>query len=303
MMHTAIRRTLVVFLASATLVGSAGTGETAQRPQGAAPARPAARATVPAESAPPAPALHEEQRAEQTRDQLERLFDNYPPAVARVFKLDPTLMRNPDYLAPYPLLAGFLAEHPEVAHNPGYFLENIHNQTYNDPGRRDREDMLGVLAGIGVFLAFLVVTSVLVWLVRLVVTHRRWNRLSKVQYETHTKLLDRFTSNDELLAYVQTPAGRRFLEAAPIPMQEAQPSIAAPLSRILWSVQAGIILAILGFGLFQVSRRFGNELGQVFIVAGILTLALGVGFVISAIAAYALSRKLGLLDRPVEEHA
>lgn len=303
MTHTAVCRTLVVLLALGTLAGAAQTTAAAQRPQGAAPARPGTRATVPAEPVPTIPGLHEEQRAEQTRHQLERLFDNYPPAVARVFKLDPTLMRSPDYLAPYPLLAAFLTEHPEVAHNPGYFLENVNNQTYNDPRRRDREDMLGVLAGIGVFLAFLVVTSVLVWLVRLVVTHRRWNRLSKVQYETHTKLLDRFTSNDELLAYVQTPAGRRFLEAAPIPMEESQPSIAAPLSRILWSVQAGIILAVLGFGLFQVSRRFGDELAQVFLVAGILTLALGVGFVVSAIAAYALSRKLGLLDKRVEEHA
>ena len=103
--------------------------------------------------------------------------------------------------------------------NPDYFLERINspNYNYNDPGHRKREDMLAVLAGFAAFLVFLVVTSVLIWVIRMIVAHRRWNRLSKVQYEVHNKLLDRFTSNEDLLAYVQTPAGKRFLESAPIP--------------------------------------------------------------------------------------
>ena len=147
------------------------------------------------------------------------------------------------------------------------------------------------------------IIGVLTWLIRLVVTHRRWNRLSKVQFETHTKLLDRFTSNDELLAYVQTPAGRRFLESAPIPMQDAQRVMAAPLSRILWSVQAGIVLLVVGFGFLQVSRQFSEEPAHLFTVAGILSLAFGAGFIVSALAAYALSRKLGLLEPPAVEHA
>ena len=44
-----------------------------------------------------------------------------------------------------------------------------------------------------------------------------------MQYQVHNKLLDRFTSNEDLLAYVQTPAGRRFLESAPIPLQDEAP--------------------------------------------------------------------------------
>ena len=47
--------------------------------------------------------------------------------------------------------------------------------------------------------------------------HRRWSRLSKIQTDVHNKLLDRFTSNEDLLAYIQTPVGRKFLESAPIP--------------------------------------------------------------------------------------
>ena len=299
MSHTAVSRAAIFVLAAAAVLGVPGPGEAAQRTPNAAGTRSAA------EAAPPVTIPGNQQTADQTRDQLDRLFDNYPPAVARVFKLDPTLMNNPAYLAPYPLLAAFLTEHPEIVHNPGYFLEHVNNPNYdyNDPKRQQRQEMLAVLAGLGLFIAFLVIVGVATWLIRLVVTHRRWNRVSKVQFETHSKILDRFTSNDELLAYVQTPAGRRFLESAPIPAQDLQQTIAAPLSRILWSVQAGIVLVVVGIGLLQVSGRFIDEPAQLLNVIGVLTLSLGGGFIVSAIAAYALSRKLGLLDPPAAEHA
>jgi hypothetical protein len=299
MSHTAVSRAAIFALVAAVALGVPGQGNAAQRTPDAAGTRSAA------EAAPPVRIPGNQQTAEQTRDQLDRLFDNYPPAVARVFKLDPTLMNNPAYLAPYPLLAAFLSEHPEIAHNPGYFLEHVNNPNYdyNDPKRQQRQEMLAVLAGLGVFFAFLVIMGVATWVIRLVVTHRRWNRVSKVQFETHSKILDRFTSNDELLAYVQTPAGRRFLESAPIPAQDLQQTIAAPLSRILWSVQAGIVLLVVGIGLLQVSGRFIDEPAQFLTVIGVLTLSLGGGFIVSAIAAYALSRKLGLLDPPAAEHA
>ena len=61
-----------------------------------------------------------------------------------------------------------------------------------------------------------VVTGV-VWLIKTLVDYRRWSRLSKIQTEVHNKVLDRMQSNEDLLAYIQTPAGRRFLESTPIP--------------------------------------------------------------------------------------
>jgi hypothetical protein len=225
-----------------------------------------------------------------------------------VLKLDPSLLSDQRYLAPYPALASFLAQHPEVAHNPGYFLDRIDGNARfgavsNDPQAERRREMSNMIGNFGSFLVFLVITGVLVWLIQLVLTNRRWNRLSKVQFEVHNKLLDRFTSNDDLLAYIQTPAGRKFLESAPIPVQDGSPSMAAPFSRILWSVQAGIVLAIAGLGVLFVSTRFIEEAAQFFMVIGTVTLALGVGFIVSAVGAYTLSRRLGLLDRTAADHA
>jgi hypothetical protein len=243
--------------------------------------------------------------AEQTRQFLERLFEKYPPSVARVLKLEPSLMTNPTYLEPYPELATFFAKRPEVVRNPAYFLDNVNTpfQYYSDPRQRARQEMFGVLAGVAAFVAFLIILGVIVWFIRLLMTSRRWNKLSRVQYEVHSKLLDRFTSNEDLLAYMQTPAGRGFLESAPIRLPDEPRSMAAPFSRILWSVQAGIVLLLTGVGLLYVSSTFIDEPAELFRVIGVVSLALGGGFVVSSIAAYALSRKLGLLEPVPADHA
>jgi hypothetical protein len=108
---------------------------------------------------------------------------------------------------------------------------------------------------ISVFVIMLLVVSALGWSIRTAVDYRRWGRLAKVQAEAHTKLLDRFTGNEELLAYVKSPAGARFLESAPIQLDGGPRSVGAPLNRILWSLQAGIVMAAAGIGMNVVSRR------------------------------------------------
>lgn len=303
MTHTPARPGLFVISAVFAALALAAPGWAAQRTPAPASGRPAAEQGR-AESVPVGQL--DEPGAEQTRRQLNELFERYPPSLARVLKLDPSLMDNTAYLAPYAGLSAFLGTHPEIKRNPEYFLEGVNVYEYeywNTPERRRREEMLAVLAGCAVFVVFLVVTSVIVWVIRTIVATRRWNRISKIQFEVHNKLLDRFTSNEDLLAYVQTPPGRKFLEFTPIPLQEAARSISAPFSRILWSVQAGVVLAVAGGGLLYVSGRFIDEPAQFFMVVGVLALALGTGFIISAIAAYGLSRKLGLLDPPTADHA
>jgi hypothetical protein len=114
-----------------------------------------------------------------------------------------------------------------------------------------------------------------------------------VQSEVHAKLLDRFTSSEDLLAYVQSPAGKRFLESAPIPVDEGAP-VSAPLGRILWSVQVGLVIGMAGVGLFIVSSNIEREMAQPIFAMGTLATAVGAGFVLSAIVSYAISRRLGV---------
>jgi hypothetical protein len=120
--------------------------------------------------------------------------------------------------------------------------------------------------------------------------------VSRVQTEVHNKLLERFAGTGDLMAYVQSPAGRRFLESAPIPLDPGPRSVAPPLGRILWSVQAGVVLSVVGLGFEVVSRRVVEDIGQPLALIGVLAIALGIGFILSGGASYVLARRLGLLE-------
>jgi hypothetical protein len=257
------------------------------------PAPPAGEGAPAAEAA---PAVASGGDAEEVRQQLERLLEQYPPSLARVLRLDPTLLSNASYLQPYPALGTFITQHPEVPHNPAYFLSRYGGDNFyrSDPKDRMFEAWKDAMTGVFVFVIFVAVAGALAWLIKTVIDHRRWTRMLKIQTDAHTKLLDRFTSNEDLLAYMQTPAGRRFFESAPIPVESPR-ALSAPIGRILWSAQVGTVLTLAGLGLELVAARAIEDIGQPLSAVGVVVIALGVGFCVSAVMAYVLSKRLGLI--------
>jgi hypothetical protein len=271
-----------------------------------APAKPPSTTTESAVASPSVPSGRQldDYDSRETRDKFRELMHTYPPEVAMVLKLDPSLFTNATYLASYPGLAAFVGAHPEIAHAPDFYLSSV---TLPNDTRQEvlNEHVLRVLEGVSGLLIFLIFTVTLIWVVKTLVEHRRWSRQSKVQTEVHSKLLDRMTSSADLIAYAQTAAGKRFLEGAPIALDAASSAISAPIGRFLWSIQAGVVLAAGGFGLEIVSGQMPNEIAPVVSGIGILVLSVGVGFVISAIVSFVLARKLGLVPAkpvpPVDE--
>jgi hypothetical protein len=146
------------------------------------------------------------------------------------------------------------------------------------------------------FLVFVGVTLALLWILRTLLDNRRWNKMVKVQTETHAKLLDRFASSQEMLAYVQSDAGKKFLEMPIFESQRRQVS-SLPFSRILWSVQIGIIAAVLGIGILFLRGRVSPDADMGFQVFGTLTLTLGIGFLVSGGVSYVLAKHFGLLEQ------
>jgi len=233
----------------------------------------------------------------QTREEMRALLRRYPPELGMVLKLDPTLFNNETYLANYPAMASFVAQHPQVAHNPSFFLEqvSIGGEGEDPVMMRTYRLMMGDIAG---FIVFLVVTWVLIWAVKTLIDQRRWSRLSKVQMEVNSKLLDRFTSSEELLAYIQTPAGKRFFESAPIPLEAGPRPISAPVGRIFWSLQVGLVMIATGIGFDLVSLRAKSPASESLYGIGIIGLLVGIALVISAGVFYFLSRRFGLWQPP-----
>jgi hypothetical protein len=247
------------------------------------------------------------ENAEQVRNRLDDLLRQYPGSVGRVLGLDPTLIDNASYLEPYPELASFLAAHPEIKHNPAFFFSsaetNFRGAPYRSTPQERAIDMWDhAIQGFTIGAVVLTIAGMLFWLIKTMIEHRRWSKLSKIQTDVHNKLLDRFTSNEDLLAYIQTPAGRRFLESAPIPMDSPR-SISAPVGRILWSAQAGAVLTVLGLGFEVVASSAVEELVGPVAAMGAVVIALGIGFLVSALLAYLLSRRFGLMhqDAPAQD--
>jgi hypothetical protein len=247
-----------------------------------------------------------QQRAEDIRRSFREAMQRYPPALGQVLKLDPSLMTNPAYMAAYPVVAEFLKLHPEVSRYPNYFLNYVETGYYNnyppepqDPESVRRRDVMrmweNTFEGISIFLVFLTFVFALGWAVKYFIGHRRWIRTAKVQTEVHSRLLERFASNEELLAYVQSPAGARFLQALPAVPPENGHVTGAPVNRILWSVQAGLVLACGGIGLLFIKRHVMEDVAQMMFAMGTLGLSIGIGFALAAVASYLISQRLGLL--------
>jgi len=149
-------------------------------------------------------------------------------------------------------------------------------------------DMPPVLAVIGLMAA-------LVWLIRQFMLNRRWSRIFKLQSEVHGKLIDRFTSSQELALYMDSEAGKRFLEAAPIPMGfEPEQQVPNALARVLAPLQIGIVMVLLGIGLLAL-RKVSPGLNVPMLVLGTVVAMPGLGFIISAGITWLLAGRLGLM--------
>ena len=145
------------------------------------------------------------------REHFLQLVDRHPNEMGRIIALDPTLLLNEPFLARYPDVADFIARNPEIRRNPHYFVREVYTPSPRGPA----EDIIEALS---IAFVFGLIAFVLAWLIRTIVEQKRWNKLSRTQSEVHNKILDRFGSSEELLAYIKTPAGSKFLESAPIPL-------------------------------------------------------------------------------------
>ena len=245
------------------------------------------------------------QRADQVRRQFQEVLRQYPPALGQVLRLDPSLMSSPSYLATYPAVAEFIRRNPAIAKHPDFYLPRLQGAFYegpSDPAMAIRESAMGMwrngMEFLMILAVILTVATTLVWFVKYFVGHRRWLRATKLAVDTQTKLMERLTSSEEVLAYLQSPVGAQLLKGATIEPEPASAApVVAPFNRILWSVQAGVVLAVAGAGLIFVKRYAFDELAVMIVTFGVLIVSVGVGFIMAAGASFVLSKRLGLFEK------
>jgi hypothetical protein len=221
------------------------------------------------------------------RGALDRFLDAHPEIGNEVVGR-PAAMTDPNFLHDHPELQAFLDTHPLVKADPRAFISA--REWRNDPPRSDLGEFMNDLAPLAAFTCALLA---ILWVIRTLLENRRWNRSFKMHEEVHTKLIEKFASGQDFNAYMQSEGGKRLVEWTPPSKDASSRALPNPIGRIFWSLQAGLVLLLMGVGLLRLhSQIVASEL----LVFGTLGITVGAGFILSALISYGLSRHLGLID-------
>jgi hypothetical protein len=124
-----------------------------------------------------------------------------------------------------------------------------------------------------------------------IAVNKRRSAWGKQVSELHSKLLNRFAGSQDLIAFLEGEAGRRYFESLALDLNDS-------LSRILNSIQLGIALAALGLSLLLVRSGQGDPLTRkILLLVGTPATALGIGFLVSSAISYRLCKAWGLLNK------
>lgn len=229
------------------------------------------------------------------------------PRLTAVLARDPSLLGDQEYVSrSNPELAQFLQQHPEIVRNPEFYLfsnggPGTRFENYGSQEVQRRLLWNSMWRDTMPFIVMFVFLGAILWLLRVVLDNRRWGKILKLQNDVHNKLLDKFGNTQELLTYMNSEAGKRFLEAAPMPVSELPSAGKLSLARILLPLQIGIVVLLLGMGSFALQGVPGGEIG--FHVLGMLGVMLGIGFIVSAALSFLVARHLGILPQNLKKTA
>lgn len=245
----------------------------------------------------------------ETQRQLMQLL-RPTPTLAEVLASDPSLLADQQYVAKSnPELAVFLQQHPEIGRNPSFWLfsqlrtpqqrsyEVLEPRRGFMPPKETRGDFDRVMSNVAPMIVLIVLLCAMAWVIRVLVESRRWTKVFALQSEVHAKLIDRFATNQELLGYMETDSGRRFLEAAPIVTETDSRRMPNLVSRLIVTLQVGLVLALLGAGLLALRNVVGDA-GTTMLVLGVIALMPGIGLILSAGVLWLLGKRLNLVEAP-----
>ena len=137
-----------------------------------------------------------------------------------------------------------------------------------------------LIALVGMIISFVFFFGVVFLIVRM--RQRRYELRAEVQ----SKLIERFGTSQELVAFLQSPAGRQFVDGV-------QNEKVIVHNRALGGIRKAIILSFFGIGLLTIWGLTEEAWVSWF---GILFIALGVGYLVAAFVSMRLSRENGVTE-------
>lgn len=129
------------------------------------------------------------------------------------------------------------------------------------------------------------------WIFWVIFSSVRRYFIAKTKAGLQERILQRIDSSEALVTLANSDSGRRFLES--LTVEETQPN--APYSRILFGIQAGVVLLFFGIAMLILHHHtYDPQAG--FMITGTGAIGIGLGFLIASAASIFVSRRLGLLD-------
>lgn len=241
-------------------------------------------------------------------EEQQQLFNllRVTPILSNSVARDPFLLADQPYVArTNPALAQFLATHPDIQYSPGFYLfsdlggDSGARYYLQQAARPESPNQRSIWNDLGPMLVIAVFVAAAFWiavvLIRFALEHSRWYRAFKGQTEIQSRLLDKFTTGEELTAYMATDAGRRMFQVPVTPVTSDGARPMGMLGRILMPLQIGVVLVFIGLGLQLLRLRFPNEDGL--LAVGTVIIALGAGLGAAAGISWLMARRYGLLNR------
>jgi len=129
------------------------------------------------------------------------------------------------------------------------------------------------------FLAFVGTLSSLIYFAFSVVRRKQQNAMQK-------HLLDKFSTTHDFTEFVQSPAGQKYVASF-------SDAVTTPHASILSSLRIGIVVIFVGLAFFLVPVvPDAHEAPYVLRGVGTLLSMLGAGFLVSAMVAYVIAKRL-----------
>ncbi len=125
------------------------------------------------------------------------------------------------------------------------------------------------------------------WIMWMIVQWRQYRYRMNIQL----KMLDKVGNGWELVQFVESKAGAKFIASMELPS-------VGPKDRILFAVNKAVILLVLGVAVYAI-RGTLNEAAVVFTILGTVLVAFGFRYVIATLISYRLASKWGLITREI----
>jgi hypothetical protein len=139
---------------------------------------------------------------------------------------------------------------------------------------------------IPVMFIFIGIPWVLGWIYRAHLNHLQFMKILQLKAEANARMLDRFGSDAAFLEYLKSDAQQHLLD---VRLPEAR--IPAPYMRMLTAVQVSFLLLAAGWACLHIRSYVSSTGDQTgFLFLGTLGVALGLGSLLSAVAAFVVAR-------------